>query len=69
MSEVDYFDVVSILETIYNTDDIEVIYFEQSTNFVFIDALIDGKAIQMTIDAKKKEVLTAAITHEKKGAG
>ena len=59
MSTLDYFDIVNILETLYFTDDIEVIYFEQNKNFLFVDAIIDEKAVQMTIDVQTRQLRSA----------
>ena len=59
MSTLDYLDILNILETLYFTDDIEVLYFEQNKNFLFVDAIIDKKAVQMTIDVQTRRLQTA----------
>ena len=59
MSTLDYFDILNILETLYFTDDIELLYFEQNKNFLFVDAIIDTKAVQMTIDVQTRQLQSA----------
>jgi len=71
MQTVDYIDIHNILETLFNTDDIDLIWYEQNANYIFIEALIDGNFKQMNIDVQTKELAsttgTIEIKTEKKG--
>lgn len=62
MTTLDYLDILNILETLYFTDDIELLYYEQNKNFLFVDAIIDKKAVQMTIDVQTRQLQTATGT-------
>ena len=71
MTTLDFIDVCNILETLFNTDNIDLIWYEQNANFLFIEALIDGNLKQMNIDVKTKEIASSTgsieINTEKKG--
>jgi len=64
MQTVDYIDIHNILETLFNTDDIDLIWYEQHANFIAIEALIDGNLKQMNIDVQTKELASTTGTIE-----
>ena len=59
MTTLDFMDIWNILETYYKTENIDLINYEQNINFLYVEALIDGRLVQMTIDPKTRRLQTA----------
>jgi hypothetical protein len=59
MKTLDFMDIWNILETLFTTENIDLINYEQNINFLWVEALIDGKLVQMTIDPKTGRLQTA----------
>jgi DNA-directed RNA polymerase delta subunit len=59
MTTLDFMDIWNILETYFKTENIDLINYEQNINFLYVEALIDGRLVQMTIDPKTRRLKTA----------
>lgn len=73
MTTLDFIDVCNILETLFFTDDIDLIWYEQNADLLLIEALINGKHIEMTIETKTRKLVShtgqVEIMTQKKGVG
>jgi hypothetical protein len=73
MTTLDFIDVCNILETLFFTDDIDLIWYEQNAGLLLIEALINGKHIEMTIETKTRKLVShtgqVEIMTQKKGVG
>ena len=73
MTTLDFIDVCNILETLFFTDDIDLIWYEQNADLLLIEALISGKHIEMTIETKTRKLVShtgqVEIMTQKKGVG
>lgn len=59
MTTLGFIDIWEMLETLFTTENIDLINYEQNINFLYVEALIDGTLVQMTIDPETRQLKTA----------